>query len=434
MNNLKQNREAGLRTWFGHRLRCEDFLSRLFALFLLFSGGLALAADKSGVGPNTITIPTGPGSIEGLGESFQPTLNTGTVHYSIGLKVPPGTAGHSPSLGLSYEGGGGNGPLGYGWSLPIPYVQRRTDHGIPTYGQDVGFARADTFINEMKEELVPQTNGYFFCQNEGAFIRYQPVGDHWQGTLPNGTLLEFGSSETSRVEDGTNGHVFSWLLERETDTHGNVILYGDSSFAGDTNLNQKYLTSVRYGPGAPPWTDYHFVSFEYEGRADWFEDCRSGFIVRTGQRLKTIRVGTQGVALAGHLAREFDGNGQLDCLGRAYQSEYLDYAGTNSYCSLVARVTPIGADGVSTLPASTFGYAVLDPPDPVSAAGHIIGGSNEPPAVMDNPLVELAAQMDARVAMIAVRRAEMDALNKANQNARKVILELGNALAVKLPV
>jgi hypothetical protein len=53
---------------------------------------------------------------------------------------------------------------------------------------------------------------------------------------------------------------------------------------------------------------------------------------------------------------------------------------------------------------------------------------------MDNPLVELAAQMDARVAMIAVRRAEMDALNKANQNARKVILELGNALAVKLPV
>ena len=120
-------------------------LSLILLQLLALSSGFA--DDKNGVSPNTISLPKGPGSIEGLGESFQPTLNTGTAHYGIGLKVPPGTAGHSPSLSLSYEGGGGNGPLGYGWSLPIPYVQRRSDHGIPTYGEDVGFARADTFIN-----------------------------------------------------------------------------------------------------------------------------------------------------------------------------------------------------------------------------------------------------------------------------------------------
>src|SRR5437867_13168640 len=95
-----------------------------------------IAADKNGVSPNTISLPKGPGSIEGLGESFQPTLNTGTAKYSIAIKVPPSTAGHTPEMWLSYEGGGGNGPLGFGWTLPSAYVQRRTDHGIPTYGRD----------------------------------------------------------------------------------------------------------------------------------------------------------------------------------------------------------------------------------------------------------------------------------------------------------
>jgi hypothetical protein len=93
-------------------------LSLCFAVpVLLFSVGLPLAsiaADKSGVSANSISLPKGPGSIEGLGDSFQPTLNTGTAKYGLGLKLPPGTAGHQPSLALSYEGGGGNGPLGYG--------------------------------------------------------------------------------------------------------------------------------------------------------------------------------------------------------------------------------------------------------------------------------------------------------------------------------
>src|SRR5688572_23707684 len=87
----------------------------------------ATAADKSGVSPTTISVPKGPGSIEGLGESFQPTLNTGTAKYRLGLKLSPGVAGHQPSLSLMYESGGGNGPLGYGWTLPLPYIQRRTD-------------------------------------------------------------------------------------------------------------------------------------------------------------------------------------------------------------------------------------------------------------------------------------------------------------------
>src|SRR5512147_2526885 len=142
----------------------HDILSIALAAFATASG---LAADKSGVGPNSISLPKGPGSIEGLGESFQPTLNTGTAKYGLGIKLAPGPAGLQPALGLSYEGGGGNGPLGYGWNVPLPHIQRRTDEGIPTYGEALGVNRTDTFINEGREELVPTADGYFFCENEG---------------------------------------------------------------------------------------------------------------------------------------------------------------------------------------------------------------------------------------------------------------------------
>ena len=336
-------------------------------------------ADKSGVGPNSISLPKGPGSIEGLGESFQPTLNTGTANYQVALKLPPGTAGHTPELNLVYEGGGGNGPLGFGWSLPIHYVQRRSDHGIPTYGEGVGFPRSDTFINDMKEELVPQADGFSFCKNEGAFIRYQQASNYWIGVLPNGTRMEFGLTSEGRIQDSDNtNHIFSWLLQRETDTHGNVIAYSYTNFPGSNNLNQKYLSGISYGPGAQPWNDFHFVSFIYADRRDWFEDCRSGFVVRTGKRLASIVIGTQGPTLPGHLVGDFNQDGVADNLDRRYELSYLDY--TNSFWSLLASILPVGADGVSTIPQSSFGYAVSNPADSVTASGKILGGMNEPNA------------------------------------------------------
>src|SRR5262249_15426904 len=159
-----------------------------------------------------------------------------------------------PDVSLNYEGGSGNGPLGFGWTLPTASIQRRSDVGIPTYNENIGFPHSDTFINDAREELVPLTNGYLFCKNEGAFIRYQHVSNYWIGTLPNGTRMEFGLTADARIQDLANSnHIFSWLLEREIDTHGNVIAYSYTNFPGSKNLNQKYLSAIAYGPGAPPW-------------------------------------------------------------------------------------------------------------------------------------------------------------------------------------
>ena len=204
-------------------MRIRWFISICIAVIALLSVASISAADKSGVSPNTISLPKGPGSIEGLGDSFQPTLNTGYARYAIRCTMPPSAAGHVPELALQYDGGNGNEPLGYGWHLPLAFIQRQTDKGIPTYGEAVGFPRTDHFINDAKEELVPETNGDFFCKNEGAFIRYRQLNGHWEGTLPDGTRMEFGLTEAAQIRDSANtNHIFCWLLERETDIRGNT--------------------------------------------------------------------------------------------------------------------------------------------------------------------------------------------------------------------
>jgi RHS repeat-associated protein len=365
------------------------FIMRLWVAAPMLIALAAAAADKNGVAPNSVSLPKGPGSIEGLGDSFQPSLNTGTAKYGLGIKVPPGTAGHQPALSLSYEGGGANGPLGCGWSIPLPCIQRRTEDGIPTYGESLGVNRPDTFMNDAREELVPAADGFFFCENESSFVRYRRVGGHWEGTMPNGTRLEYGLTAAGRIAEAGSTNVFRWLLERETDTRGNVIEYVYRSFAGDRNLNQKYLSEVRYGPGAPPRPAFHFIALEYEDRPDWFEDGRAGFLIRTGKRLKSIRIATQGVSLTNHLAGDFNADGATDSLNRRYDLDYLSYAGAASHWSLLARVTVFGADGVTALPPATFDYAVSHPPNSIDASINVWSSSNAPIAVMDNALVDL---------------------------------------------
>jgi hypothetical protein len=381
-------------------MRATSLRAPLATLALTATLVAASAADKSGVNPNAVSLPAGPGSIQGLGESFEPALNTGTARYSVPLATPPGTAGHAPSLRLAYDGGAGNGPLGIGWDLPIPYVQRQTDKGIPRHidapnGLDDDFDgqvdepdELDTFINDAKEELVPTAGGDYFCENEEAFIRYRRVADHWEATTPAGVRLVFGATENARIADAHTGRVFKWLLEQQIDTRGNVIRYHYAAHEGEANQGQKYLTRIEYGPGAPPWNHFHAIRFEYEDRVDWFEDCRPGFPVRTGRRLREIVVSTQGPAPAGRLQGDFNNDGKPDHLVRRYRLGYRTPANPASIASVLESVEWIGADGVSSLPPARFEYTACEHPEIADARPGWFGAVNDPPVAADNPFVD----------------------------------------------
>lgn len=354
----------------------------------------AVAADKNGVAPNVISLPAGPGSIEGLGESFQPQLNTGTARYAVRIPLPKGH--NTPELKLQYESGFGDGPAGIGWVFGPGSIARQVDKGIPRYvdapngadddhdGEIDEADETDTYVGPDGEELVPVGGGVYRARIEGGFVRYRKLVAGWEATVRNGTRLEFGTTAAGRVADAAGEKLFRWLLERSTDTNGNVIEYRWGSFPGSDS--QKYLREIRYGPGAPPWAAFYFASFAYTDKPDWRADYRSGFLVRTTKRLAKIEVGIQGTLPAQCAVGDWNADGVQDALISRFA---IGYDPAHPDRSFLAKITRFGADGVNWLPPISFGYSVVVPPAFVSAAGFSTGTDNPPLSVMDSELVEL---------------------------------------------
>ncbi len=109
----------------------------------------------------SINLPKGGGAIKGIDEKFSVNAVNGTAALSIPFPLSPARSA-TPSLGLSYNSGSGNGPFGLGWSLNLPSITRKTDKQLPQY-QD--FFESDTFLFSEAEDLVPE----FQKENDGSF-------------------------------------------------------------------------------------------------------------------------------------------------------------------------------------------------------------------------------------------------------------------------
>src|SRR5258708_5603818 len=108
-------------------------------------------AEQKQVAPS-ISLPKGGGAIRGMGEKFAANPVTGTGAMSVPLATSSGRSGFGPKLSLSYDSGSGNGPFGFGWSLSVPAITRKTDKGLPQY-RDA--EESDVYILSGAEDLVP---------------------------------------------------------------------------------------------------------------------------------------------------------------------------------------------------------------------------------------------------------------------------------------
>src|SRR5438477_12987161 len=99
-----------------------------------------------------ISLPKGGGAIRGIGEKFGANSVTGTGSMTVPIATSPGRSGFGPQLALSYDSGSGNGPFGFGWSLSLPAITRKTDKGLPQY---LDVAESDVFLLSGAEDLVP---------------------------------------------------------------------------------------------------------------------------------------------------------------------------------------------------------------------------------------------------------------------------------------
>lgn len=271
------------------------YLSSLIACltysFSAYAGG---NINKSGVSPSVINLPSGPGTIDGLGSSFEPQLNSGTGSYSIPIDPLPGRSGFTPNISLSYNGGNGNSVVGMGWNLSVFSIKRQTDKGLPSYVDS-----DDTFVDASGEELIAVDERFFRAEHEGSFTRYEKKTAqdglvYWEAQQKNGTKLYFGESSSSRLQNGD--HIFSWHLTRQVDVNGNVISY---HYAEPTAFEQSldsldihpYLTSVTYNQGSDP-NRFMKIAFEYESRPppNQFISYKTRFPVQMKYRLAKVRM------------------------------------------------------------------------------------------------------------------------------------------------
>ena len=109
--------------------------------------------DDTGLGQ--VSLPSGTGAIAPLGDRFQPDLVRGSGSYAVPLPCPKGPNDLQPSPSLTYSTGSGNGPFGVGWRVEPMRIERRTDRGVPTYGED------DEFVIGGAEVLIAVGDGVY---------------------------------------------------------------------------------------------------------------------------------------------------------------------------------------------------------------------------------------------------------------------------------
>ena len=178
-------------------------------------------SSQSGVSPEILPLPKGGGAIRSIGETFSPDIHTGTGSYRIPLRFLPGPGGFQPDMGLVYSSGGGNGPFGMGWLLPVLQVARKTEGGLPTYTDT-----ADTFVLD-RQELIALDDGSYRHRKEEVFRRVRRIDDGWEIRDRSGRTFVLGTTPAARIEHQRGGVTvtYAWLIERATDRNGNEIRY-----------------------------------------------------------------------------------------------------------------------------------------------------------------------------------------------------------------
>ena len=286
---------------------------------------LARGAHASGVDPTKVSLPKGPGSIEGLATAdLAPSMANGSSSYEIAIGVPPGSADFGPKLSLAYDSGGGLTEIGIGWRIRgAPKVRRRTENGLPRFDE------TDTF--ELVGLGVPcdlvevDTNVFRPSVEDGSFVRLERSADGatWEARTKAGPTLLFGGDGFVERE---GAHVAAYLLREERDRHGHVVAY-----EWDTAEGHALLTRVSWN--AFDAASQNEVRFAYESRPDAHRAFSSGIVETLSRRLHTVTV-THGGALV-----------------RRYELGY----GSEAHPAL-RSVDLVGSDGITRMPDSRFDY------------------------------------------------------------------------------
>ena len=176
----------------------------------------------------------------------------GAATYTIPLNLHDGISSFTPQLALSYNSQGGNGLLGYGWSLSglssITIGPRNVY--FDTVAKQI-YQGSDNayYLDGMRLLLVEGTNGqvgakYRTESDEYNIIQIETVLGDTPGSFfvkrTDGTVFHYGSSSGRLNYSATEA--YGWALDYAIDRLGNYIQYNYS-----TDGLTLYITSITYG-------------------------------------------------------------------------------------------------------------------------------------------------------------------------------------------
>jgi RHS repeat-associated protein len=222
-----------------------------------------------------VSLPKGGGAIRAIGEKFAANPVTGAGSLTFPLGLPEARANLGTDMALTYDSTASNGPFGFGWHLRVPEITRKTDKGVPRYGDE------DVFILSGTEDLVAAP-GPDVLRAGYAVRRYRPrieaqfdrierwtrVADgdvHWRTISRDNVMSLFGFDPGTRVADPASpAHVFSWLIHSRYDDRGNAVRFEYAAEdASNVDLSQahernrtgrtagRYLKRIHYGNRKP---------------------------------------------------------------------------------------------------------------------------------------------------------------------------------------
>ncbi len=378
-----------------------------------------------------ISLPSGGGSVSGLGEKFSPDLFTGTGNFSVPIALPEGRNGFQPQLTLGYSTGNGNSPYGLGWGLSVPGIMRKTSKGVPQYSDE-----KDVYILSGSEDLIPISESSNTVSNvtthstiykprtEGLFARithFEAIdvtdpenpsySDYWEVRSKDGLVSHYGNPDLERGDSdntvianpGDRSKIFAWKLYKTEDPFGNHILYeylrdfeASDPSQKEMGYDQLYLDKIKYVDWDDSGTTRYLVSVQFDygssDRSDPFSAYTSGFQVRTKKLCEAINVYTH--PESGDLPDNYSSTGyQIEdgIKTKAYLLSYENSAHNGS--SLLSSVQVRGYDQdenedelTEDMPALQFKYTGFSPAERDFSA---VKGKDLPALGLSAPTMEL---------------------------------------------
>ncbi len=281
--------------------RLVELFSVVFCLFMV--GGI----------PSVFATTEVPGRIKG---SLSVSASGGAL-YRIPIDVPPGTAGLEPELSLLYNSQNRYGMMGMGWNLngissiircPQTLAQDGVSHSIQ-FNQEDRFCLdgARLVLDTAVYSAEPGGPGGHLKEYGEDWATYRLEKGSWtkvisHGTcgtgpcsfiayLPDGTQIEYGTTDDSRIEVPGRLDVMVWTAHKIQDAQGNY-----QRFSYDENLETGEHTPVRIeytGNDQGNLSPQRSVEFTYETGPERVAYL-GGALLKKSQLLKWIKTYVEG--------------------------------------------------------------------------------------------------------------------------------------------